>query len=279
MKQINIIFLFFFLLISCSKKEELPHKTIDILKNNNVNTGVTQLSSNMTDILISTWNIVKTWTLDDVKTLLLETKKIESEEIIIPKLQKDDIIISSDSSITKFVNDKVHFSQLNYTPSDLVFLKWDYIIDTKWKQTLRKEANQYLQELSYDFYQTFTVKLKVVSAYRSYNYQKWIKDRGCSNLFCAKPWYSEHQTGLAVDFFEASSQKEFLSKIDLKKYFIWLWDNAHKYWFNNSYQNGKEIDWYAIEPWHWRYLWVDFATELKENNMTYWKYYNKNWEK
>ena len=119
----------------------------------------------------------------------------------------------------------------------------------------------------------------MVSAYRSYYYQVWIKRRWCSDLFCAKAWYSEHQSGLAIDLFETTSQKEFLSKPELKKYFIWLNENAYKYGFNNSYKNGKVIDWYAIEPWHWRYLWKEFAKELYEKNMTYWQYYKKYWEK
>ena len=40
---------------------------------------------------------------------------------------------------------------------------------------------------------------------------------------------SEHQTGLAIDLFEACSKAEFLSKADLSNYFDWLNKNAYKY--------------------------------------------------
>jgi len=193
----------------------------------------------------------------------------------------DDKYVSEidDESITKYVNDTIHYTNIQYTPDDLEKITGKYILDTKWNQTLRKEANLYLQELSKAFYEKFQVKLKIVSAYRSYNYQVGIKKWGCSDLFCAKAGYSEHQSGLAFDMFEATSQKEFLSKQDLKKYFEWMQENAHKYGFHNSYQKGKEIDGYAIEPWHWRYLWIDFATELQEKNMTYAEYYKLYWQK
>jgi D-alanyl-D-alanine carboxypeptidase len=50
--------------------------------------------------------------------------------------------------------------------------------------------------------------------------------------------------------------------------------NAYKYGFNNSYQKWKQIDWYAVEPWHWRYVGIDFATYLWEKNISFWEFYN-----
>jgi LAS superfamily LD-carboxypeptidase LdcB len=41
---------------------------------------------------------------------------------------------------------------------------------------------------------------------------------------------------LAIDLFEATTNKEFLSKPNLKKYFDWLNENAYKYGFANTYQ-------------------------------------------
>jgi len=101
----------------------------------------------------------------------------EKKEII--KEEKKEIVFDfeSDNSIQKYISDKVHYNNLSYVPKDLVALKWDFIIDTKWNQILRKEAIQNLDKLSKDFYNNFKVKFKIVSAYRSYTYQKWIKDR------------------------------------------------------------------------------------------------------
>lgn len=213
--------------------------------------------------------------IENKKTEVIFNTEITNKE----KTNIKNKILYNDDSITKYVNNIIHYTKIDYSPSDLVSIKWEFIIDTKWDQVLRMEANEYLQKLAKDFYNEFKVKLKIVSAYRSYYYQTLIKMKWCSDLFCAKPWYSEHQSWLAIDIFETTSEKEFLSKPDLKKYFEWMKKNAHKYWFHNSYQKWKEIDWYTIEPWHWRYLWVDFAKELFDKNITYAEYYKINWEK
>ncbi len=182
----------------------------------------------------------------------------------------------SDNSITKFVNNKVSFSDLKYIPENLVSIKSDYITDSKWNSTLRKEANEALQKMWKDFYETFWEKIIVVSAYRSYNYQVWIKSWGCADNFCAKAGFSEHQSWLAFDLWQTTNKETFLSNKKLEKYFVWLNENAYKYGFHNTYQKWVETDWYEEEPWHWRFLWVEFATILKKSWRTFAEYI---WEK
>lgn len=223
--------------------------------------------------------------------LYTEIKEIESENIIknekISKLEEElkeikkslDYKISfldleTDSSLTKFVDSRVSFDDKWYIPKNLVSISSDYVYDAKWwTQILRIEANEALQKMAKDFYEEFWKKIVIVSAYRSFLYQKGIKDRGCPDNLCAKAGYSEHQSGLAVDFWETTTEKQFLSKPHLKKYFDWLNENAHLYGFHNTYQKWLEIDGYEIEPWHWRYMWVDLATYLYENNITFAEFY------
>ncbi len=57
------------------------------------------------------------------------------------------------------------------------------------------------------------------------------------------------------------------------KFFNWLNENAHTYGFHNTYQKGREIDGYEIEPWHWRYLGVPLATYLKDQDITFGEFY------
>ena len=118
-------------------------------------------------------------------------------------------------------------------------------------------------------------KINVVSAYRSYDYQVWIKKWWCSDNLCANPGFSEHQTGLVVDLWSASSKDNWYSNVKLKKYFSWLNENAYKFGFHNTYQKWRDVDWYEIEPWHWRYLWVELATYLRENNLTFAEFYKE----
>jgi len=209
------------------------------------------------------------------KTHVSKNKKITLKTVTI----LTNLDLKLDSSITKYVDNKVHYTKNNYIPENLVNLKWDFLIDTKWNQKVRKITLNNLEKLSKDFYNTFNTKLKIVSAYRSYNYQKRIKDWGCSDIFCAKAGYSEHQSGLAIDFWEATQKSRFEKDIVLKEYFNWMKDNWDKYGFTNSYQKWVKIDWYAIEPWHWRYIWIWLAQNLKKQNITFAEFYYKNIKK
>lgn len=199
--------------------------------------------------------------------------KVESgtEEKVIQNTKTYDT--ETDGSIFQYVSSNRPFYVLAYHPTDLENLDPLYI-RAKEGTKLRKEAADSLHVLAKDFYSVFKTKFTIVSAYRDFAYQQWIKDRWCSDNLCAKAGYSEHQTGLAIDMFDASSQKEFLSNTQYKKYFEWMKNNAYKYGFHNSYQKGLDIDGYDIEPWHWRYLWKDLAKELYEKNITFAQYYN-----
>lgn len=181
--------------------------------------------------------------------------------------------LTSDSSLTKFVNPYIPFDNQGYTPSNLVEVDSQYVYSNKGNAYLRAEAESALEALGKRFYEDFGTKLGVASAYRSYTYQKWIKDGGCSDSMCANPWYSEHQSGLAVDLFEASSENEFLKKSNLRNYYGWMQQNAYKYGFQNTYMKGPKIDGYMKEPWHWRYVGVWLATFLHNNQMSLAEYY------
>lgn len=180
----------------------------------------------------------------------------------------------SDDSLQKFVTSTKSFNDKWYIPKNLEKISSEFILDLKWwSQTLRKEANEALQKMWEKFFEDKKDKIKVVSAYRSYNYQVWIKKWGCPDSLCAKAWFSEHQTWLVVDLWSASSENVWKNDKSLQNYFSWLKQNAHNFGFHNTYQRGIEIDGYVVEPWHWRYLWVELATYLKENNLTIAEYY------
>jgi D-alanyl-D-alanine carboxypeptidase len=235
------------------------------------------------------------WQYFEIKNLEKENKKIleklvQNEKNLI-KIKKElekqrqekelenylnNLDLDSDNSITKFVNNKVHYNNLAYVPKNLVKVAWEHIIDGKnWYIKVRKILKENLEKMAKDFYKDTNNNIVVVSGYRSYKYQKWIKDRGCPDNLCAKAWYSEHQSWLAVDLYSASSLKNWTNNNNLNKYYYWLKENAWKYGFTNTYQKWLKVDWYEIEPWHWRYVWVKLAKYLLDNNMTFAEFYNE----
>ncbi len=81
------------------------------------------------------------------------------------------------------------------------------------------------------------------------------------------PGSSEHQVGLAIDIITDgySSLDEGFAKTSAGR---WLSANSYKYGFVLRYPEGKEdITSIEYEPWHFRYVGVDAATFMVQNNI------------
>lgn len=73
---------------------------------------------------------------------------------------------------------------------------------------------------------------------------------------------NENGAGLSVDIVSASAG---FSSTDEYK---WLVNNAHKYGFVLRYPEDKtDITGMIYQPWHWRYVGIDVANEMKSNNL------------
>ena len=118
--------------------------------------------------------------------------------------------------------------------------------------------------------------LYCVSAYRSYDYQQSLYQRYASrdgqrlaDTYSARPGFSEHQTGLAVDINTASSSAHF----EYTAQYRWLRENSWKYGFILRYPQGKEhITGFRFEPWHYRYVGPELAQAVYESGLTYDEY-------
>ena len=164
----------------------------------------------------------------------------------------------------------------SYIPNNLESISLKYANNDKY---LKKEAKIAFEKLSEDAYK-LGYHIIAVSAYRDYNYQKelfdyYVKEKGLEYaLDCsAKPGHSEHQTGLALDV--EGSNKDY-DNFENSKEFIWMKDNSYKYGFILRYPKGKEnITGFKYEPWHYRYVGIDVAKYIYENNLTLEEYFKK----
>jgi len=121
---------------------------------------------------------------------------------------------------------------------------------------------------------------KFVSGYRSYERQEEVyndyvaKDGQVqADTYSARPGYSEHQMGLAVDVDDGSgcSLQECFANTSFGK---WLVGNASRFGFIIRYEKGKEaITGYQYEPWHLRYVGLDEAKKIVESGKTMDQYY------
>ena len=75
----------------------------------------------------------------------------------------------------------------------------------------------------------------------------------------AAPGYSEHQLGLAVDINADGIH------CSGEEVYAWLKENAHRYGFILRYPADKtKVTGTAYEPWHYRFVGIDCATQIYE---------------
>ena len=111
------------------------------------------------------------------------------------------------------------------------------------------------------------------SGYRSYRYQAGVHDsavaaegRARADTLSARPGYSEHQTGWAVDL--GSGGCNITACFGTTPGGRWVTANAYRYGFILRYPPGKAaVTGYRSEPWHFRYVGTKLARELHEEHV------------
>ncbi len=123
--------------------------------------------------------------------------------------------------------------------------------------------------------------LYATSGYRSYSTQKAIFERKLermteeqANDSVAKPGYSEHQTGLAMDIEGETTKGTGLTEaFGESPEGIWAAEHCAEYGFIIRYPKGKtKITGYIYEPWHLRYVGKEAAQEITEMGVTFEEY-------
>ena len=161
-----------------------------------------------------------------------------------------------------------------YAPTDIVDVSNWYAFDgIKTRQVVLDAFKEMFNAAKEDGH-----TLIINSGYRTYDTQKKVYDEykdlkgeEYADEYAARPDYSEHQSGLALDIITYGASGETFDTTDA---FKWLQKNAHKYGFILRYPKDKEdITGYAYESWHYRYLGKDLATKVKKSGLTYDEYY------
>lgn len=163
---------------------------------------------------------------------------------------------------------KYHYLPEGYKPDDLVEIAGYY-----------EGQKVYVRKVAADAWEDLNQKAKEdgftlvpTTAFRSSSFQNTLytnyvnrDGKAAADTYSARPGFSEHQTGLAIDLKNPSLQNIRLDEED----YTWLKQHCADYGFIVRFPGGKEhITLYQEENWHIRYVGVDAAKIIMKNNLT-----------
>lgn len=179
-----------------------------------------------------------------------------------------------------FLVNPTHTLASDYVPDDLV----DCGItrkDGRKTQMLRAVAAKALEAMMKEAELDGVTNVTATSAYRSYEYQDYLFNLYCEQnqskfktreecekyvlTFSTKPGTSEHQSGLCLDMHNQPSAEVTFAKTPEAK---WLAENCWRFGFILRYPEDKtDITGITYEPWHFRFVGREYATQMHEKNM------------
>lgn len=190
-----------------------------------------------------------------------QIKEIGGTVSILEKLSKTDKELLQKYS-------KVYFLNEHYIPSQLSQIDEKYLLDKSQDKYIHTKVLPFLYKMLDDAASAGN-PMKIISAYRSFGTQSDLKTGylmvfgSGANRFSADQGYSEHQLGTTIDLTTPELGTSF-TQFENTKAYQWLLRNAHQYGFILSYPKGNRF--YQFEPWHWRFVGIQLATKLYENN-------------
>lgn len=181
-----------------------------------------------------------------------------------PSFNKSKYSTSDPASIWVVANKKRPLSPLTYAPSDLVAVGNN--------QQLREEAADALNTLIAAA-KAENLTIRPLSGYRSYSNQVTVYNNEVVNYGqtvadseSARPGYSEHQTGLAIDVGGGGCGiEDCFGETNEGK---WVATNAYTYGFIVRYTAAKQtVTGYRAEPWHIRYIGPELSKEMHDKGV------------
>jgi D-alanyl-D-alanine carboxypeptidase len=177
-------------------------------------------------------------------------------------------------------------AQQEYVPADLIEAPVASNPDkSREERSVRELFRTPLQNL-FNAAKTKGYDLMVANGYRSYDlqntyYSNYVATSGqeAADTYSARPGYSEHQTGLAVDISLVSRECYLEACFGATPAGAWLAAHAHEYGFILRYpENKSSVTGYQFEPWHFRYVGPVLANALHDSGLTLdeaWPYLDK----
>lgn len=167
------------------------------------------------------------------------------------------------------VNKQTPLAPVDYEPTGMTEAP---IPMTTASRLIRGDAASALGEMADALSRSGAGALGMNNAYRSYrlqarNYSGFVNSSGqaSADRSSARPGYSEHQTGLAVDVVACSGGCGEIGAFGGTAESDWVAQHAWEYGFIIRYEEGEsDTTGYVPEPWHLRYIGSSLAAAYHE---------------
>ena len=197
--------------------------------------------------------------------------------------QMDEVKLIETPSILNVLVNKLNELPESYVPENLVIpnIRFSFSGENP-KKYMVEAAAVSLEKMLYEAEKNGFI-IYGVSGYRSFEKQKslftsYANQYGetAANKFSAHPGMSEHQTGLAMDVSCESVGFDLVTSFGDTNEGKWLAAHAHEFGFILRYPSDKtEITGYMYEPWHFRFVGKDLASEIHTTGLTLEEYYRE----
>lgn len=148
--------------------------------------------------------------------------------------------------------------------SGIAYVNHDYPLPADFSPGVDMTAKRAFETMRQDM-QRVGLDIKIGSDFRDYELEEKMHKAGEIDSEAAGT--SEHQLGQAFDFFTEANK--YSDKFVTTNEYKWLSENAYKYGFIERYPKGKEASTkHEAMPWHFRFVGVENAKEIYENDLT-----------
>lgn len=271
--------------ITSFKEKGYSKKTIKFIILNLSKTEMTKLLSKKYDKDLEAYIKIDGFDYDKYDRYISYQKKhsdLKKEDIVLRIELKVDLDNYEDTeeetnpdSLLAYINRHRYVSK-DYEPSDLVEMDDKYSNNYYGVNKLRSEAYDHFKEMV-DAANKEGIEFVADTSYRSFEDQETIYNNYAydhtkeeTSKYAARPGYSEHELGTAIDV----SNVWYIEEGDDE--YKWIEKNSWKYGFILRYKKGKEeITKYAPEDWHIRYVGVKTATLIHNKGITFDEYWYK----
>ena len=192
-----------------------------------------------------------------------------------PGFDKTALSIDDPTSLWVVVDKLRPLKPSSYAPPDLALPPVPHVARAA-SSRMRSEAAAALQSMFATAATEGAGAMQIQNAYRSFVVQTNTHNSLVGSLGearadaqSARPGYSEHQTGLAVDIAASPSRCDIQACFGQTPQGIWLAANAYRFGFLLRYpSDGQAVTGFVYEPWHYRYVGLALASRMHVTGAT-----------